>query len=210
MEHEFWFERWRENRLGFDQANPNPLLVNHFGRLAVPAPGRVFVPMCGKTIDIAWLLEKGYRVVGSELVPSAIEQLIEILGLKPQITAMGDVVRYACEDLDLFAGDIFCLQKTLVGPIDATYDRAALVALPQAIRKKYAEHLVALTGRAPQLLISFDYDQSEMAGPPFSVTSAEINSLYGERYNLKLIDRVPVPGGLKGICDADECVWLLN
>ena len=63
MEHDFWHDRWESNRIGFHESAPNPLLTEHFPALSVPNSGRVFVPLCGKTLDIGWLLSQGQRVV---------------------------------------------------------------------------------------------------------------------------------------------------
>jgi hypothetical protein len=51
----------------------SPLLVPHFKALSLPEGGRVFLPLCGKTLDIHWLLTGGYRVSGAELRKIAIE-----------------------------------------------------------------------------------------------------------------------------------------
>jgi len=97
-----------------------------------------------------------------------------------------------------------------LGSIDAIYDRAALVALPQEMRIRYTAHLTEITDKAPQLLITFEYDQSAMEGPPFSVSNEEVNELYGASYDLTLIASVDVPGGLKGRCPAKENAWVLR
>jgi thiopurine S-methyltransferase len=118
--------------------------------------------------------------------------------------------RYSAAELDVFVGDIFALTPEQLGPVDAIYDRAALVALPPELRERYAQHLMALTGSAPQLVICFEYDQNVMPGPPHSVPGAELWRHYGAAYRLALVDARPVAGGLKGSTPADELVWLLQ
>ncbi len=98
----------------------------------------------------------------------------------------------------------------VLGPVDAVYDRAALVALPEDLRPRYAAHVHAITGGARQLLICFEYDQSVMPGPPFSVDAAEVERVHSPRYRLTRLAAVPVEGGLKGRCPATETVWLLR
>lgn len=210
MDSQFWHEKWTQKELGFHKSEPNPLLVHHFDKLELAPGSRVFLPLCGKTRDISWLLANGYEVVGSELVATAIDQLFEELDVVPKITAVGPLQLYSAKDIAIFVGDIFDLSAELLGHIDAIYDRAALVALPQKLREQYVEHLMAISARAPQLLITFDYDQRLLQGPPFSVDEAEVERHYRQHYDLRLVSNTTVEGGLKGKYPADELVWVLG
>jgi thiopurine S-methyltransferase len=120
------------------------------------------------------------------------------------------MTRYSAANIDIFAGDIFELTPGELGPVDAVYDRAALIALPESSRNRYAAHLMEITGTAPQLLVTLDYDQSLVAGPPFSVERAEIVRHYGTYYALTQLAGADLPGGLKGKAAASENVWLLT
>jgi len=186
------------------------MLVKYFPELPLKKGGRIFLPLCGKTLDIAWLLSKGYHVAGAELVPLAIEQLFKNLGVKPEVSFLGPIQHYSAQNLDIFVGDIFNVSAKLLGSVDAVYDRAALVALPPDVRLHYTKHLMDITHQAPQLLISYEYDQSLMEGPPFSVTNREVRQHYEDRYQLTLLESKNVPCGLKGKCPAQENVWLLK
>ncbi|MDI4656828.1 thiopurine S-methyltransferase [Xanthobacter autotrophicus] len=210
MEPDFWHARWQDKQIGFHEGKANAFLVKHFSRLPVAPGSRVFVPLCGKTRDIAWLLGQGLRVAGAELSRIAVEELFAELGVAPQVSAEGALTRFSAPGLDILQGDIFALTRDALGPVDAVWDRAALVALPKDMRARYAPHLVALTEAAPQLLVCFEYDQSLVAGPPFSVPPEETRALYGDHYIVAEIDTAPVPGGLKGQYDAIEHVWLLE
>jgi len=211
MEHEFWHQRWASNQIGFHEPTANPLLIEHLGALELAAGSRLLLPLCGKTLDIGWLLAAGHRVVGVELSELAVQQLFAELGVTPRIHAPNDALKvYETDNLRVFVGDIFTLSRELLGPVDAIYDRAALVALPATLRPRYARHLAELGAGAPQLLISFDYQQSRLPGPPFSVPGEELAELYGERYHLQQLARQALAGGLKGQCPADEVVWLLQ
>ncbi len=210
MDADFWHRKWEANEIGFHNSEAHPLLVAHFDALALPKGSRVFLPLCGKTRDIHWLLAKGLRVAGAELSPIAVEQLFAELGVAPDIATAGALRRYGDGGIDIFAGDIFALDRDMLGPVDAVYDRAALVALPDEVRGRYAAHLMDITGRAPQLLISFDYDQSLLDGPPFSVDRAEVARHYAQGYGLTLLASPDVQGGLKGKVAAKEDVWLLK
>jgi len=210
MDADFWHTKWRSMDIGFHQADGNPLLAAHFNALKLPANGRLFLPLCGKTRDIAWLLQQGYAVVGAELSEVAVQQLFAELGLQPSRADFGNCVLYRAAKIDIFVGDIFVLTHLMIGKVDAIYDRAALVALPASLRKLYTSHLIDLAPRAPQLLICFEYDQSQMPGPPFAVPEAEVKAHYQQYYGLTRLAAVPVEGGLKGSCEALEVVWLLK
>lgn len=210
MDPAFWFKRWENNEIGFHKSEVNPALVEHFDRLSIPKGSRVFVPLCGKTLDILWLLSQGYRVAGAELVELAVKQLFHQLGVEPTVSRVNEMTLYSAEGIDIFVGDIFDLSGDRLGPVDAVYDRAALVALPPDMRKRYSGHLMDISGRAPQLLVTFAYDQSEMDGPPFSVSNGEVKQHYGDDFILSLVASADVEGGLKGICPARENVWLLQ
>jgi len=210
LDAEFWHQRWEDNDIAFHVNEANPLLVGYFDRLSLAEGARVFLPLCGKSLDIAWLLSKGYRVVGVELIESAIAQLFSELGMNPEISDLGRIKHYSTANIDIFVGDIFDLSGEVLGPVDAVYDRAALVALPEDMRRRYTAHLIEITDKAPQLLIAHQYDQNAMDGPPFSISDEEIEAHYREYYDLAKLAGVEVAGGLKGKCAARENVWLLQ
>jgi thiopurine S-methyltransferase len=210
MEAGFWHQKWGENNIAFHQSEANPLLVKYFQELSLEKGNRVFLPLCGKTLDISWLLADGYRVAGAELSKIAIEQLFIELGVEPKIASVGEVDHYSATNIDIFVGDFFDLSKTMLGLVDAIYDRAALVALPGVMRDRYTAHLMEITDKAPQLLICYEYDQSFMEGPPFSISNEEVNQHYSGNYDLTLMTSTNVPGGMKGKCAAKENVWLLK
>ena len=210
MEHDFWHRRWAKNQIGFHEGAPNTLMTAHFAALGVPAGGRVFVPLCGKSHDMAWLRAQDYRVVGVELSRLAVEQFFAEQGLTPTITQDAFFDRFEAEGVTLFVGDIFELADDRLGPIEAVYDRAALVALPEPMRKRYAAWLPELTARAPQFLVTFIYDQSVIEGPPFSVEDKWVLAQYEPFYDLEIVETRDVEGGLKGVCPAKETAWLLK
>jgi thiopurine S-methyltransferase len=216
MEPSFWHERWQNANTPFHERVVNPLIERYFPELRLAVGSRVFVPLCGRTLDIGWLLGQGYRVAGAELSKIGITQLFaqlaeqfpERFAAPPRITALEQHQHYAAPGVDIFVGDIFALTAGQLGPVDAIYDRAAIVALPPEMRDRYTAHLMRITARAPQLLLSFEYDQSLMPGPPFAVSPEEIARQYSADYSLTHLTRQEVPGGLKGIA-ATESAWLL-
>jgi thiopurine S-methyltransferase len=210
MEASYWHQKWEQKDIGFHESEANPLLIKHFAELNLPEGSRIFLPLCGKTRDAAWLLASGYQVAGAELSELAINELFKELGLEPEISKVGQLIHYQSENIDIVAGDIFAVSAEYLGPISAIYDRAALVALPASLRKHYTSHLMNITGAVPQLLITYEYDQSLMDGPPFSVNADEVKRHYGASYQLKSAESKRVNGGLKGKAAATETAWLLQ
>jgi thiopurine S-methyltransferase len=187
--------------------------VAHFDHLKLQIGSRIFLPLCGKTLDIAWLLDAGYQVAGAELSEVAVEELFADLGTQPRITSQGELTVYKSEQIEIFVGDIFNLTVDLLGIIGAIYDRAALVALPLDMRVRYTSHIRAITDNTKQLLICIEYDQDLMTGPPFSITKNEVKEHYASAYKITLLESSDMKGGFKGgfkgELPAAESVWLL-
>jgi len=210
MDANFWHGLWKDNQLGFHESEFNPLMVQHFKQLPIAAGGRVFVPLCGKSLDMHWLLAQGFHIVGCELSALAVEQFFEELNLVPEIIAEGATKHYRYENIDIFAGDIFDLTVSQIGKIDAIYDRGALVALPLDMRIKYCAHLSQVSQKAPQFVLTFEYDQSLLQGPPFAIFQKDIQHYYQTEYKETLATSHELEGGLKGLSTVQECAWLLT
>jgi thiopurine S-methyltransferase len=183
---EFWLERWRTRQVGFDQSTPHSALERWWPTLGVPPGARVYVPLCGKSIDMLWLAARGHRVVGSELSPLAVEEFFgELPGANVDVDSHGPFRRHRHGQFEILQGDALALTPALLGPVGAAYDRAALVALPPAMRQRYVAGLAALLPVGSHtLLISFEYLQAIKAGPPFSVEYEEISRLYSPHFVL--------------------------
>ncbi len=210
MEASFWHQKWKRGDIGFHESEATQLLIEHFEKLNLAEGSRVFLPLCGKSRDCEWLLACGYRVVGAELSELAINELFKELGLAPEIAKVGILTHYSAKDIDMLVGNIFDVSPEYLGPINAIYDRAALVALPAFMRQQYTSHLMKITNAAPQLLISYVYNQLLMDGSPFSVNENVIKQHYGATYHLKSVDIKNVAGGLKGKVASVETAWLLQ
>ena len=210
MDPDFWHSRWQDGRIGFHEGRVNRMLEAHLDALHLAPGSRVFVPLCGKAVDIPWLLSRGHRVTGCELSEIAVRELFDQMGGAPEVSEDGPHRRYMASGLEIFAGDLFALDAGRIGPVEAVYDRAALVALPADMRPLYAAHVAELTDTVPQLVVTFEYDQSGMEGPPFAVTEAELRALYGDRFGITVLADAVEPGGLKGIIPARKKAVLLH
>jgi thiopurine S-methyltransferase len=199
MHHDFWHERWQTGQIGFHQAAVHPFLERYWPQLGVPAGARVYVPLCGKSLDMAWLAERGHRVVGSELSSIAIADFFAGRGLSAKRStvttqaAAAAFTRHAAGPYEIFEGDALALTTDMLGTVDAAYDRAALVALPPVMREAYAASMARLlAGGARVLLIAFEYPQELKGGPPFSVDAAEIHRLFAPAFEVEQIERLDV------------------
>jgi thiopurine S-methyltransferase len=209
MEASFWHQKWERGEIGFHKSEANPLLIKHCEKLDLAQGSRIFLPLCGKTRDFAWLLACGYRVAGAELSELAIKELFNDLGVEPSISRMGELDLYRAKNIDIWVGDIFDVSAKMLGLVDAIYDRAALVAMTASGREQYTSHLMKITDAAPQLLICYEYNQQLMEGPPFSIHAEEVQHHYAAAYQLQPVESKDVVGGLKGV-GAFETVWLLQ
>ncbi|PLX59942.1 thiopurine S-methyltransferase [Sedimenticola selenatireducens] len=188
MDKQFWHERWENNQIGFHQQEINSYLQLYWSRLQLPAGSTVFVPLCGKSRDMLWLLEQGYKVLGIEISQIAVTDFFQENGLHPEITSVNGIEHWSCDELEILCGDFFSLNVQDVAHCDAVYDRASLIAMPPAMRPAYAKKLQTLfpTPR-PILLVTMEYPQHEMEGPPFSVHVDEVHSFYSGRYEINNI-----------------------
>ncbi|MCU0760689.1 MAG: thiopurine S-methyltransferase [Steroidobacteraceae bacterium] len=176
MDPAFWLERWQRNEIGFHQAAPHKGLARHWSRLGLPRGARVFVPLAGKSLDMIWLGAQGHAVVGIELAAEAVRAFA---------TEHGPLER-----VELRCGDLFDLDPASLGPIQGVFDRASLVALPPAMRRRYARKLAELSPPGTRtLLVTMEYDQARMPGPPHAVLESEVHELFGATHAVELLER---------------------
>lgn len=209
-ENNLWLNRWENREIGFNQSEVNTLMVQYFERLNLRSGSRVLVPLCGKSIDISWLLLQGYVVLGIELSEIAVIELFEDLGLSPTVSIIGELILYSAENINVFVGDIFKVKAEMLVRVDAIYDRAALVALTEDLRVEYTKYLRKITSNASQLLLCFEYDHSLMNRSPYSIDKDEVKKHYAKYYTLELLLREEIVGGFKGKLLAYDVVWLLT
>src|SRR5262249_44359919 len=189
---EDWLARWRDGRTAFHERRPNGLLERHAPQL--DGRRRVLVPLCGKAEDLAFLAARGHDVVGIELAEQAARAFFVEHDLAPTVTPHGPFASWtaANRSLTLLVGDFFAVTPELIGPIDAVYARAALSALPRELRPRYVGLLRSLLAGGPAMVITLEYDQSAMSGPPFAVDEAELRALYAGA-EVELLAERPAP-----------------
>lgn len=215
MEPSFWHQRWENNKIGFHLGQVNPYLVQYWPDLGLHAGSRVFVPLCGKSLDMLWLAEQGHDVIGVEISPIAVRAFFEDNQLNPEVTQQGAFEIWSVDQITILLGDYFELSPAQLGEVEAVYDRASLVALPQEMRPDYVDHLNALCPSVPRLLITLDYDQACMGGPPFAVSNEEVQELYQDRSSLVLLEDSDVLAAnerfrQQGLDRLVEAVWRIG
>jgi len=213
MDPDFWHERWKTNQIGFHQGDINPYLVRYWPSLALRPGGRVLVPLCGKSRDMFWLLQQGFSVTGIEISPIAVEAFFAENRLDPVLARESRCTRWRAEALEILCGDFFGLERGDIGTVDGVYDRAALIALPPATRPRYIDHLCGLLDRHVRgLLLTVDYDQTEMEGPPFSVSDAEVLRLFTGVCGVRQLSRTDILQSQprfreRGVTRMSETAW---
>lgn len=215
MRARFWHERWQQNQIGFHQDEINPYLQIYWPQLALAAGSTVFVPLCGKSIDMLWLRAQGHPVLGVELSPIAVKDFFAENRLEPVITQLGAFECWEVDGLKILLGDFFQLTAADLAECKAIYDRASLIALPPDMREQYVAHLQRIAVGKPSLLITLEYDQTITGGPPFSVTPAEVQAYYATQYQIEPLARVDISHtqhGImaKGVKELHEGIYLLQ
>ena len=190
MDPDFWQQRWRDNQIGFHQQQVTPLLEQYWAALGVAAGDQVFVPLAGKSRDMAWLAARGHRVLGVELSQLAVEQFFDEHGLTPTIRDSRHGTHYSAGGIELVCGDAFALDAAILADCAGVFDRAALIALPLPLRQRYAAELYSQLPRGCRgLLITLEYPQAEKDGPPFPVPEDEVRALYGRDWTIDVLER---------------------
>ncbi len=187
MSNQQWEYAWKNNQIDFHQTEINPLLQDYWATLALPNNAPVFVPLCGKSEDMQWLLLQNYQVIGIEISPIAVAAFFTEHQLTPNKTRHGKLTRWQCNNLTIFCGDFFDLNKhDLIGVL-AVYDRAALLALSPVKRKRYVRHMrTILPENCPTLLLTTEYPEIDTIDS-LEMIDGEIVNLYQRSYNIQLL-----------------------
>lgn len=215
MDHDFWLSKWETQQIGFHQPDGQPLLHAWWPSLALPSASRVCVPLCGKAVDMHWLAEQGHFVTGIELSAQAAQDFFSEAGLACEVDTHAGLTRYRGGRIEILAGDLFDLPETFFQNFDACYDRAAMIALPPEMRRRYADHLYGnLPAQAQALLICLTYTPGSLDGPPFSVTADNVEQLLPANAQVQQLASQPLPADdplvAKGADQAANTVYRLQ
>ena len=212
-DYKFWNERWLSNQIGFHMNDPHPSLVKFIGFLS--AHKKVFVPLCGKSPDMIFLRKQGFEVIGSEFSEGAIKDFIKENNLKMEKKEIGEFIFYQGEGFKIYQGDLFKLSKVHLEGVTCCYDRASMVAFNYEERVRYS-HFLINEGIDIKFILAplLDYGDIQDAGPPFSVTEAELNLLYGKYFELNILNSSEYPlrenFKSKGALYEKEVTWIFK
>lgn len=188
MDAEFWHEAWTREHPAFDQKRPHRWLAEHWPARDLRTDATVFVPLCGRSIDMVWLAERGHQIIGAELSAKAIEDFFAAVDIEASRTSVDGFEVYRGGPYELWCGDLFAVPASVFATVDAVYDRASMVALPPPMRARYADFFTSvLTPSARWFLVTFSYDQSEMNGPPFSVPLDEVTERLAKHFAIETV-----------------------
>lgn len=186
MQAKDWLDRWQQNKIGFHQGEVNASLKQYIDLFKLNPGDRIFLPLCGKAHDIAWLAARGFEVIGIELSAIAIEAFFAEFEMQYQRYESDRFIVYKSDNIVLFQGDYFDLTANDLQYCSLVYDRAALIAINAGNRESYSAHMKELTSSScDMLLITLEYDQSVMTGPPFSVSTEEVKQHYRDHYQIE-------------------------
>lgn len=190
MELSYWQSRWRKGNTGFHLDEVYDGLKYGFSHLDLPDSPAVLVPLCGKSLDLIWLSEKCFKVIGVETSEIAIQQFFCRHSLEYSMQNFGTFTVYKSNNLELWCGDFLKIPPKKVDPIHLIYDKAAIVALPKRMRPAYSEKLKEFCNNNTQILMQyFTYPQDEMNGPPFSVPSEEISAYFEPDFQIQTLKK---------------------
>ncbi|KGJ95764.1 thiopurine S-methyltransferase [Thalassotalea sp. ND16A] len=178
MKQQFWLDCWKNTRLGFHQDELQPLMVEHFPNLVKASDNRIFVPLCGKTADMLFFAER-FKVIGNELSGIACHDFFADNKLVAKVKKSNGFSIFAQGNIELHQGDFFALDGKQFQPFDWIYDRAAIIAFPEDMRNEYVQQLKNFMTAATRIfLLTLEFPEDEMQGPPFSVKEDEVRQLF--------------------------------
>ena len=181
-----WIQRWKEGKIGWHRDQPNSKLIEFISCLELSAGDTVFVPLCGKSADMIYLAQQGYKVIGVELSELAAEQFFDENNIDYETHQEQEFNVYCGQGICIYCGDFFQLNALHLAEVVAVYDRASLIALPLDLRGKYVVHLYSIISSGCRvLLLTLNYPQSQISGPPFAVNQKEVLSLYKDGFECR-------------------------
>lgn len=187
----FWEERWHLGRTGWHNHTVNRNLETHANVLFQTESPTIFVPLCGKTLDMGWLASQGAQVIGVDLVEKAIQDFFSERSETPNCSIVHNIPQFKNDSITLLRANVFDVTVDVIGYVDAIFDRAALVALPLESRQDYANHCLSLLKPGGSiLLITYDSPVADTQGPPFPVRKGTVESLYAHATDCELLAEV--------------------
>lgn len=187
---EYWENRWITNQTGWHRSVYNDLMVKYWPKLGIPTDSKVLVPLCGKSLDMLWLAEKGHTIVGIEFTRVAVERFFPENKLQHIIVKHPNYIEFKSDRFTILNGDILVIPSDLI-QAEAWYDRAAMIAINPDLREDYVSQIRQQTKvGAVGLLITYSYPQEEMEGPPFSLNDDDVFQLFQDGFRVECLETI--------------------
>ncbi len=165
-----WDKLYRRRETPWEKGKPHPALVDFLAENGSLA-GEIFVPGCGSGHDVRALSTAENHVLGVDIAPSAIRKA----EARPKV---------AQEEYCL--ADLFDLPNELDSRFDWIFEHTCFCAIDPARRRDYVETIVRLLKPDAKLLAIFfinpDHDET---GPPYRVSTAELEEFFGQSFTLE-------------------------
>ncbi|XP_062582810.1 probable thiopurine S-methyltransferase [Saccostrea cucullata] len=190
-----WLKAWDENDIGFHRENIDAFLSKYIDRLINGRKNiKIFIPLCGKTVDIKWLWEMGHTVIGVDLAKKALEEFFKEQNISYTVSNLaegkGEVFTSEDKRIKLYCCDLFKFNSSCEGLMDAIWDRGSLVAIEKEDRRRYAELMKSLMAEGCQYLAeTLEYDETKFGGPPRIVSEQTITDLFGDKLEITHLER---------------------
>ncbi|CAL8110762.1 unnamed protein product [Orchesella dallaii] len=193
---EYWENRYKKRNFEWHIEEVHPQLLKYLSKLTQleteetvegSKAKKFFVPLCGKTKDIPFLLKLGFEVFAVEAIDSVVQELINENNLELTFDEKRSIYHDKDEQLKIYCGDLFKCPIEEYGPFDCIWDRASFIALDYSFRPSYIDMMKRSVGYGSEngvhnfryLLQSVTYDKSNFAGPPRCVDAADIKEFFG-------------------------------
>jgi len=212
-----WHGRWEELKLGWQMEEVHPIVLKYGDRrrqeLVVnescdassqsagggddDAKIRWLFPLCGKTVDMAYLAKKETtdEVVGVDGIRRALEEFSKShpdLNMQWETTTpLSDEESFPVsherlkgDSVTLLKGDFFALTTEIAGGhFDVVLDRASMVAIDPSLRAQYVATLGRLVRPGGRILLvtvekRTGDAQAIIKGPPYSINEVDVRRLY--------------------------------
>lgn len=177
----------------YHRKNYTAKLVQYHDRLVQGKKNsRVFVPLCGKSLDLIYLSEQGHEVIGLEYSKIAVNDFFEEnnLAYNKEQCEGSPFVKYAAKDknITIYQGDLFDFSQEVCGSgsIDAVWDRGSFVAINVSSRDKYVELMSSLVKPSGRILMEIvKYHDPDYYGPPRIILEQDLKS-YFKRFTVEV------------------------
>jgi len=182
MKLEDWNQRWVDKRTGWHRGEVNPTLEKYFPSSEKPT---CFFPLCGKTLDMIWVAQKGCQVRGAEFSQLAIDQFFEENKIANKEENAFIQSTESSFDIALKQGDFFEYPDNQ--KFELIFDRGSMVAVNPKDREKYAQKIKTLLKSDGKVLLSaISRDEEHLKnGPPFHLTVDDVKNAY-EKIGMKV------------------------